>query len=149
VEGADQPKEVRTDASGNFELTGLKPGTLKLKLHLSDELTAYRSERVLKFESAGCASEAFYVVDKGRISGRVLDADGNPVSGLGVVMLPRTGWAINWYAKTDQEGRYKASSIPAGEYLVGINVRGLPRSIEAAELPKDFLCPNFESRGVC
>ena len=142
VEGADQPKEVRTDASGNFKVTGLKPGTLKLKLHLSDELTAYRSERVLKFESAGCASEVFYVVDNGRISGRVLDAEGNPVSGVGVVMLPRTGWAINWYAKTDQEGRYKASSIPAGEYLVGINIRGLPRSIETAELPKDFLCPN-------
>jgi hypothetical protein len=142
VEGADQPKEVRTDAAGNFEVTGLKPGTLKLKLHLSDELTAYRSERVLKFESAGCASEVFYVADNGRISGRVLDAEGNPVSGLGVVVLPLTGWATNWYAKTDQEGRYKASSIPAGEYLVGINVTGLPRSIEPAELPKDFLCPN-------
>lgn len=50
VEGADQSKDVRTDASGNFELTGLKPGTLKLKLHLSDELTTYRSERVLKFD---------------------------------------------------------------------------------------------------
>ena len=142
VEGADQPKEVRTDASGNFKVTGLKPGTLKLKLHLSDELTAYRSERVLKFENAGCTSEVFYVGDNGRINGRVLDAEGNPVSGLGVVILPRSGWAINWYAKTDQEGRYKASSMPAGEYLVGINIRGLPRSIEPAELPRDFLCPN-------
>lgn len=142
VEGADQMKEVRTDASGSFEVTGLKPGSLKLKLHLPDELTAYRSERVLNFESGGCASEVFYVADNGRISGRVLDAEGNPVSGLGVVMLPLTGWAINWYAKTDDEGRYKASSIPAGQYLVGINVRGLPRSIEPAELPKDFLCPN-------
>lgn len=142
IEGADQPKEVRTDASGNFKLTGLKPGTLKLKLHLSDELTVYRPERVLKFESAGCASEVFYVGDNGRLSGRVLDAEGNPVSGLGVVILPPTGWNINWYAKTDQEGRYKASAIPAGEYMVGINVRGLPRSIEPAELPRDFLCPN-------
>ena len=57
-------------------------------------------------------------------------------------MLPLTGWAINWYAKTDDEGRYKASSIPAGQYLVGINVRGLTRSIEPAQGPKDFLCPN-------
>jgi Carboxypeptidase regulatory-like domain len=142
VEGAEQTKEVRTDASGSFEVTGLKPGSLKLKLHLPDELTAYRSERVLKFESGGCASEVFYVADNGRISGRVLDAEGNPVSGLGVVMLPLTGWALNWYAKTDDEGRYKASSIPAGQYLVGINVRGLPRSLDSAELPKDFLCPN-------
>ena len=142
VEGADQTKELRTDASGNFKVTGLKPGPLKLKLHLPDELTAYRSERALKFESGGCASEVFYVGDNGRISGRVLDAEGNPVSGLGVVMLPLTGWASNWYAKTDQEGRYKASSIPAGQYLVGINVRGLPRSVDSAELPKDFLCPN-------
>lgn len=142
VESADQSKELRTDASGNFEVTGLKPGTLKLKLHLSDELTTYRSERVLKFDSGGCASEVFYVVDNGRISGSVLDAEGNPVSGLGVVILPLTGWAINWYAKTDDEGRYKASALPAGEYMVGINVRGQPRSIEPAELPRDFLCPN-------
>lgn len=142
LEGASQTKEVRTDASGSFEVTGLEPSSIKLTLHLPDELTAYRSERILKFENGGCASEVFYVVDNGRISGRVLDAEGNPVSGLGVVILPRTGWINNWYAKTDQEGRYKASSIPAGEYLVGINVRGLPRSIEPAELPKDFLCPN-------
>jgi len=142
VEGADQTKDVRTDASGSFEVTGLKPGSLKLKLHLPDELTAYRSERVLKFESGGCASEVFYVLDNGRISGRVLDAEGNPVSGLGVVMLPLTGWVSSWYAKTDQEGRYKASSLPAGQFLVGTNIRGLPRSIEPAELPKDFLCPN-------
>jgi hypothetical protein len=142
VEGADQTKEVRTDGSGSFEITGLKPGSLTLKLHLPDELTAYRSERVLEFEGGGCASELFYVGDNGRISGRVLDAEGNPVSGLGVVMLPLTGWAGSWYAKTDDEGRYKASSIPAGQYLVGINVNGLPRSVEPAELPKDFLCPN-------
>ncbi|HEV2883413.1 MAG TPA: carboxypeptidase regulatory-like domain-containing protein [Pyrinomonadaceae bacterium] len=142
VEGGEQTKDVRTDVSGSFEVTGLKPGSLKLKLHLPDELTAYRSQRVLKFESGGCASEVFYVGDNGRISGRVLDAEGNPVSGLGVVMLPLTGWASNWYAKTDQEGRYKASSLPAGQYMVGINVRGLPRSVHSAELPRDFLCPN-------
>lgn len=142
ISGAEQTKEVRTDSSGNFEVTGLKPGSLELKLHLPAELTAYRSERVLKFESGGCASEVFYVADNGRISGRVVDAEGNPVSGLGVVVLPITGWALNYYAKTDQEGRYKASSLPAGQYMVGINVRGLPRSVESAELSKDFLCPN-------
>jgi hypothetical protein len=142
VEGVDQTKDVRTDASGSFEVTGLKPGSIKLKLRLPDELTAYRPERVLKFESGGCASEVFYVGDNGRISGRVLDAEGNPVSGLGVVLLPLTGWASNLYAKTDQEGRYKVSSLPAGQYLVGINVRGLPRSVASAELPMDFLCPN-------
>lgn len=142
VEGADQTKDVRTDASGSFEVTGLKSGSLKLKLHLSDELTAYRAERVLKFESGGCASEVFYVGDNGRISGRVLDAEGNPVSGLGLALLPLTGWASSWYAKTDQDGRYKASSLPAGQYMVGINVRGLPRSVHSAELPRDFLCPN-------
>lgn len=142
VEGAGQTKEVRTDASGSFELTGLKPGSLKLKLHLPEELTAYKSERPLKFEVGGCTSEIFYVVDNGRISGRVLDAEGNPVSEVGVVILPTTGWASNWYAKTDQEGRYNASSLPAGQYMVGINVRGLPRSVEPVELPKDYLCPN-------
>ena len=142
VEAAEETKDVRTDASGNFELAGLKPGSLKLTLHLTDELTTYKAERVLKIESGGCASEVFYVGDNGRVSGRVLDAEGNPVSGLGVVILPITGWAISWYAKTDQEGRYKASTIPAGQYMVGINVRGLPRSVDPAELPKDFLCPN-------
>lgn len=143
VEGAGQTKDVRTDVSGSFEVTGLKPGSIKLKLHLPDKLTAYKPERILKFESGGCASEVFYVGDNGRISGRVLDAEGDPVSGLGVVMLPLTGWtSSSWYAKTDQEGRYIASSLPAGQYLVGINVRGLPRIVAPAELPKDFLCPN-------
>lgn len=142
VEGADQTKDVRTNGSGSFEVTGLKRGSFKLKLHLPDELTAYKSERVLKVEGGGCASEIFYVGDNGSVSGRVLDAEGNPVSGIGVVLLPVTGWAVNWYAKTDAEGRYKASSLPAGQYLVGLNVRGLPRSVERVELPLGFLCPN-------
>jgi carboxypeptidase family protein len=142
VEASDQTKDVRTDASGNFEVTGLKPGSLKLKLHLPDELTAYRPERVLKFENGGCGSEVFFVGDNGRVSGRVVDAEGNPVSGIGVVVLPLTGWASSWYAKTDQEGRYTAQSIPSGQYIVGVNVRGLPRSIDSAELPKEIPCPN-------
>lgn len=142
VEGADQTKDVRTDASGSFEVTGLKPGSFKLKLHLPNELTAYKSERVLKFVSGGCASEIFNVGDNGSVSGRVLDAEGNPVSGIGVVLLPFTGWSSSSNAKTDAEGRYKASPLQANEYLVGINIWGLPLSVERVELPKDFLCPN-------
>ena len=142
VEGEAQTQEARTDALGRFRLTGLRPGTLTLRLRLADELEAYKSERLLKFAFGGCASEDFYVVDNGRIGGRVFDAEGAPMEGVGVVVLGTTGWNTSWYARTDAEGRYKVSSVPPGQYMVGINVRGLPGSIEADELPADFICPN-------
>jgi hypothetical protein len=143
VEGAGQNREARTDALGRFRLTGLRPGRLKLKLQLTgEELAGYKPERLLNFESGGCASEVFYVLDNGRIEGRVLDAEGEPVSGVGVVLLGKTGWHYNWYARTDEDGRYKASSMPPGQYMVGINVRGRPLSIEPDEMPADFICPN-------
>lgn len=142
VEGEAQTQEARTDALGRFRLTGLRPGTLTLKLRLADGLEAYKSERLLKFAFGGCASEDFYVADNGRIGGRVLDAEGNPVEGVGVVVLGTTGWSTSWYARTDAEGRYKVSMVPPGQYMVGINIRGLPGAIEADELPADFTCPN-------
>jgi carboxypeptidase family protein len=142
IEGAGQTKEVRTDAQGRFSLNSLLPGELKLKLHLPDELAVYKPERLLKFKGGGCASEGFYVVDNGRITGRVFDAEGNPVTGIGVVVLGTTGGSSSWYAKTDEEGRYKIAPLPLGQYFLGVNVRGLPRSIEVAELPKDYVCPN-------
>lgn len=142
IEGAGQTKELLTDAQGRFSLNNLRAGELKLKLHLPDELAVYKPERLLKFRVGGCASEIFYVVDNTRITGRVFDAEGNPVAGIGVVALGTTGWGISWYAKTDEEGRYKIAPLPLGQYFLGINVRGLPRSIEVAELPTDFVCPN-------
>lgn len=142
VEGAGQTKEARTDAEGRFELAGLRPGELRLKLQLPDELAAYRHERVLRLAAGGCASEYFYVVDNGRINGKVLDAEGNPVAGAGVVTLDTGGGSSTYYAKTDEEGRYSLSRLPPGRYLVGVNIRGLPRSVEPAELPDDYVCPN-------
>jgi Carboxypeptidase regulatory-like domain len=147
LEGAGRNADARSDSQGQYRFAGLRPGEYKLRLQLPDELIAYRPERAVKAGQRGCASEVFYVGDNGRVSGRITDPEGKPVANLGVVIIDATGTSLEMsgggaHAKTDEDGRYSFKGLPAGEYLMGVNVRGLPRVSDAAEQSKAQVCNN-------
>jgi hypothetical protein len=146
VEGAGRTREARVDSLGRYKLTGVPPGALKLRLHLPDELMASRPERLLNVEDRGCATENFFVMDNGRIGGRVLDAEGAPLAGVVVTVLnvgPHDFYMHSgMHARTDAEGRYTVSALPPGRFVLGVNVNGFMRSIEPEEVPGDYVCPN-------
>ncbi len=60
----------------------------------------------------------------GTISGRILDADGDPITGAGVQVLPlhsqRTGLPGGSYATTNDRGEYRAFNIAPGDYRVSV-----------------------------
>lgn len=151
LEGAGGTKDTRADAGGRFQFAGLSPGEYKLTLHLPDELIAGRSERVVKVEQRGCASEVYYVADNGRISGRVLDPEGRPVANLGILILDVKDANLEMIGglstKTDEEGRYHFAGIPAGEYVLSANAQGRLRALNAAEKSKSQVCQNCVSLG--
>lgn len=147
LEGSGRSREARADARGLYKFTGLLPGDYRLKLNLPDELRVYMPEREVKAGRRGCASEVFYVTDNGRVSGRITGPDGQPVAGIIVVIVDATGRDLEMsgdgvYAKTDEDGRYHFAGIPAGEYMLGVNVRGTPRVTHPAEQSKEKVCNN-------
>ncbi|MET0625667.1 MAG: carboxypeptidase regulatory-like domain-containing protein [Pyrinomonadaceae bacterium] len=130
IEGAaGESREVRTDSEGRARLTGLKPGTYKIKLALPEGLMTHREEQEVTIADRGCASVHYAVADDGRISGRVTDAEGRAVAGVLVALVgadddperpnPRYEW-------TAEDGRYEHKSLPPGRYLLAVNYNRYP-----------------------
>jgi uncharacterized GH25 family protein len=121
------PGDIKTDAGGQFSLTwnpedtGWTDGVYfllaidkKNNLAASESLDLEAKEITMTLQ-AGC-----------RIKGRVLDEAGKPLKGAGAAL---TFWGGNWGTglgddtlKTDAEGRYEFTAIPAGQkFSVNIN----------------------------
>jgi hypothetical protein len=71
----------------------------------------------------------FYVTDNGRITGRVIDADGQPVPRMMVDLVPATqadsDRPHSMFVSADDEGRFELKFVPPGNYLLGIRLTGL------------------------
>ena len=142
IEGEGVRREIRPDADGRYRIAGLPPGKFKITLQLPEALTVNQPEREVSISDRGCASQAFYVQDNGRMSGRVIDTAGQPVARILVTVLdasadPR-GSFIN-LERTDAEGRFSFSAISAGKYLLGVNFTKHPETND----PTNAYAPTF------
>ena len=130
-EGAGESREVRTDSEGRARLSGLKPGTYKIRLTLPEGLTTYKEEQEVTVADRGCASVFYNVADDGRVAGRVADAEGRAAAGILVTLAdaedhdPQRHWGL--YERTDAEGRYAFKGVPPGRYLLAVNLVRYPQ----------------------
>jgi len=131
IEGENNRKEIQTDAQGRFTLTGLSPGKFKITLQLPDELTTYKAEQEITVADRGCAAVNYSVVDNGRLSGRVLDPDGQPVAGVLLALVekdhadPKTNWGK--LIRSEKDGQFNFSALPPGQYLMAVNLSRYPQ----------------------
>ena len=128
IEGGDVRREIRPDAQGRYRFSGLPPGKFKITLQVPETLSVHRPERELTIADRGCASVSYNVADNGRVSGRVLDAEGRPVPRIMISLIdPASDAKDNITAvRTDEEGRFNLSSVPAGRYLIAVNNQRFP-----------------------
>jgi len=96
---------------------------------LPDELFAYRVEEKLTLAERGCGNASFYVADNGRISGKVIDADAQPVPKILLYLMhaeevgaERPQWT---YAEADEAGHFTFRPLTPGRYLIGVRLGGL------------------------
>lgn len=124
IEGESQRKEVRPGADGTFTVSGLPAGKYKATINLPDALTTWGKESEVTVTDRGCAAVGWYVTDNGRVNGRVLNADGEPVAKILVSLVqPGSNTKENQVKleRTDDEGNFKFSAVPRGRYLVAVN----------------------------
>lgn len=128
IESGNLRREIRPDARGRYRFSGLPPGKFKITLQLPETLTAHRPEREITVADRGCASVTYNVSDNGRVSGRVLDAEGRPVPRILISLIdPASNPKDNaMLGRTDAEGRFNLSSVPAGRYLIAVNHQRFP-----------------------
>jgi hypothetical protein len=129
IEGESQRKEVRPDAEGRFRVSGLPAGKYKVTLKLPDALTTWKNENEITVSDRGCGAVSWYVTDNGRVNGRVVDAEGQPVAKILVgLVVPGNNPKENFVKldRTDEEGNFKFTAVPRGRYLLTVNHNRFP-----------------------
>jgi hypothetical protein len=123
LEGPGTQKEVRPDANGNFRISGLPAGKYKVSLNIPETLTTYEPQKEIQVADRGCAAIAWHLADNGRVSGRVIDAEGLPVARILVSLLDPEDQKDNHtkYERTDGEGRFNFSGVSRGRYFIAVN----------------------------
>jgi hypothetical protein len=149
IEGQEKSVTVTTDSDGKFRVSSLPEGSYKIRVSPPEGLSAGRNksenESEVKVADRGCATVSFELAVDGRVYGRVLDAEGRPLSNCYVTIKPAEAEKrYSWYSdgvSADDEGRYEIRRIPPGHYKLSVRYNG-PRG----ELLKSF--PTFYYPGV-
>ncbi len=119
---------VTTDASGRFEVVGLRPGVYRAFV-ITDEWTSHRSPTFTIEEGAGDAIDVVVGVrPAGGLSGRVLKADGSPAAGARV-------WADSTRPldrQPDQPAPYEVFTDAEGRWRIGALRMNTPKVLHAS-----------------
>jgi hypothetical protein len=103
-----------TDAEGKYSITGIAPGSYRCIAAHVGFLRDYRGAFVIDAKAGGNTVD-LELAPTASISGRVLDADRDPVQ---LAQVTAVGAADDYSATTDNTGRYRIGGLPAGEYRV-------------------------------
>jgi protocatechuate 3,4-dioxygenase beta subunit len=128
---------VTTDAAGRFAMTGIAPGKYRLSAERSGFIVTQYGARgpgkvgaMLTLEPGQKSSGLdMRLTPHGVIAGRVLDEEGEPVSGVDVQVMRqqymngRKQMARANGASTNDLGEYRAFGLPPGRYYVSATLR--------------------------
>ncbi len=128
--------ESTTDQNGRYKLSNLKPGNYTLSVLLPEGYSSLydfsRTSVDLKVDSDTCVERSFEAQIDGRISGQILDADGQPVPDqlqVSIVTLEsstkRMG-QVETRSEYTKKGVYEFDGLAPGKYLLGISIAGAP-----------------------
>jgi len=117
----DQVINALTDKDGDFEVNQLKPGKYKVEPEFPSNYMSERSSTEVNVDDRGTASVGFEAYLDGRISGRVVDKEGNGFNSI-FLHLVEGKKTIYGHAK-GEEGAFEVAGVPPGEYLLSIEMQ--------------------------
>jgi len=112
-----------SSVDGKFTLRELNPGTYTIAVERDGYVLARGQSQTLNVQAGQTtAGLRLKLLRTGAISGRVLDADGDPVSGVSLTVSPmlarKNARSVPLYAQTNDRGEYRVFHIPPGDYRV-------------------------------
>lgn len=142
LESASEKREIRLDAEGNFRVTGLPPGKYKATLHIPETLSTYDTDAEITVADHGCARVRWLIRDNGRVSGRIVNPENQPVANIFVSLWDMDAPLDEREAtrnRTNDKGEFKFSGVGPGRYVIAINANRYPDPTnETNSYPQSF-----------
>jgi len=129
IDGDSERKEIRPDGKGHFRVSGLRAGKYKVSVRLPETFTTWEPQRDVTVSDRGCASVLWHVTDNGRVTGRVVNPEGEPVARILVSLIePDANPKENnvKLERTDEQGRFAFAAVPRGRYVIAVNHNRFP-----------------------
>ena len=136
-------------------MTGLPAGDYDAFPQLPDNLGAVsdrdKQDDLLRFAGrdpvhlidGACGQMNFIVQFSGVVSGKVVDAKGEPIKDVELTLVSEEDDEREWQTWTDKEGRYEFYMVQPGGYLLGFNIVSAPDKDDP--YPKTFY-PGVKTR---
>jgi hypothetical protein len=149
--GGGERREVRTDAEGKYEVTGLPPGSYSVRIDAPEHTGGSTETKPFRLEEKQCRESDFWLMWSGEIAGRVTDEKDAPSPNVSLRLAPASldlkelaASDKTLFASTDEEGRYKFKNVPPGQYVIVVNPDRVPGVFEPP-YPRTFY-PGVEDR---
>jgi hypothetical protein len=119
--------EAITDETGQFKVEAVEPGVYVVQLERSGfvaDVKTNRDRAVKVIAGQGTKDLVFHMLVAGAISGKIVDADGDPLRNVDVMATVSTGRATLGYrahlarGATNDLGEYRIADLPPGKYIV-------------------------------
>src|SRR5688572_28641571 len=119
--GDEQPITVFTDKEGQFEVKQLKAGKYKVEPEFPANYTSERKYAEVNVDDRGTAGVGFEVYIDGRVSGRMVDTEGNTFNSI---FLKMVGAGKTVYGHSNgEDGGFEVKGAPAGEYILYVELQ--------------------------
>jgi hypothetical protein len=120
--------EVVTDEQGRYYASGLPPGYVRIEPVLPERLIGSSATQV---RAGGCTRSSVNVRWNGRVRGRVLRPDQQPMTWfadlIAVGPVPEGFEREGRSVRTAANGEFEFNAVPPGDYVVGVNLKRTPQ----------------------
>jgi uncharacterized protein (DUF2141 family) len=119
IMGQAKPVNSITDEQGHYKLTDLPPGSYRVRAANAGDFNSSRQKRIT-LSGRDLNDLDFNIVVSGKISGKVVDENKEPVPGMAIYLVSKeyysgvVGYFFKGYAKTDDRGQYTLARVTAG-----------------------------------
>lgn len=112
---------ARTDKQGDFVVEKLKPGLYKIEPELPEHYMSGRKSAEVEVADRGEAGVWFEVYVSGRVTGRVIDKEGQGFDSDSLRLVGE-GKTVYGHA-TGQDGGFAVEGVPPGQYLLYVELQ--------------------------